>query len=64
MASLATKYGLDPIAAVAKDIQIAAVENPGQMEIMQLASKLLGVCGPIKGINAEAVEEREDSIAA
>ena len=64
VASLATKYGLDPIAAVAKDIQIAAVENPGQMEIMQLASKLLGVCGPIKGINVEAEEEREEEIAA
>ena len=63
VATLANKYGLDTIAAVAKDIQTATVENRGQMEIMQLASKLLGVCGPIKGINVRE-EEREDEMAA
>ena len=45
-------------------MELAVVENRGQMEIMQLASKLLGVCGPIKGINVREEEEREEEIAA
>ena len=64
LAALAAKYGLDRVAEVAKEMEIAVVENRGQMEIMQLASKLLGVCGPIKGINVREEEEQEDEIAA
>ncbi len=62
LATLAAKYGLDRVAEAAKEIKLAVVENRGQMEIMQLASKLLGVCGPIKGINVR--EEQEDEMAA
>jgi hypothetical protein len=64
LADRASKYGLERIASVAKDIEVAASENRGQMEIMQLASKLLGVCGSIKRLDNRAVEEREDEIAA
>jgi hypothetical protein len=63
LAALADKYGLDQIAAMANAIETAAVENGDQMEIMQLASKLLGVCGPIKG-DAVGREERGSEIAA
>jgi diguanylate cyclase (GGDEF)-like protein len=64
LADRASKYGLERIAAVAKDIEVAASENRGQMEIMQLASKLLGVCGSIKRLDNRAVEERGEEIAA
>ena len=63
LGALADKYSLDQIASVAKDIEKAAVESGDQMEIMQLASKLLGVCGPIKG-DAVGREERGSEIAA
>jgi HD-GYP domain-containing protein (c-di-GMP phosphodiesterase class II) len=63
LAALAAKYGLDRVAEVAKEIEIAVVKNRGQMEIMQLASKLLGACGPIRGINVRE-EEEEEEIAA
>jgi len=64
LAERASRFGLERIAAVAKDIEKTASENPDQMAIMQLASKLLGVCGPIKGINAQVGEEQEEAIAA
>ena len=64
LGALADKYGLDRIAAVAKDIEKAAVESGDQMEIMQLASKLLGVFGPIKGAAAGGGEEKKEEMAA
>ncbi len=64
LASQAAKYGLVNIAAVAKDIESAAKEKRGQIEIMQLTSKLLGACGPVKGLAREAVEGESTTMAA
>jgi diguanylate cyclase (GGDEF)-like protein/PAS domain S-box-containing protein len=61
LAVRASHYGLEQIASVAKAIETAAKENRGQMEIMEMTSKLLGLYGPLK---AGGNETMGDSKAA
>ncbi|MDJ0785079.1 MAG: diguanylate cyclase [Desulfosarcinaceae bacterium] len=52
LGSLAEKHDLAAIAAVAREIESAARKNRGQIEIIELTSKLLGVCGSLKAEDA------------
>jgi hypothetical protein len=46
------------------EIEKAAVENRDQMEIAQLASKLLELCGSREGLRVDEVEGKERTLAA
>ena len=48
LASMAEKYDLDEIKVVAGEIETAARDNQGQIEMIELTSKLLGVCRSLK----------------
>ena len=64
LATMATKYGLTGIAETALEIEKAAVENRDQMEIAQLAAKLLELCGAGKDLQIESVKDKRKSLAA
>jgi HD-GYP domain-containing protein (c-di-GMP phosphodiesterase class II) len=64
LAALADQYDLSQVAAVAEEIKAATVENVGQMEIMKLATKLLGVCGPLRKLHDGRAEVQNDTLAA
>ena len=62
--TLTEKYALESITAVAKEIEMAAQNNHGQIEIIELTSKLLGVCRPLRVDTDPAVEESRETRAA
>jgi len=64
LASTAEKYGLEAIAAAAGEIETAAKNKHGQIEIIELTSKLLGVCGALKVRDVEKAEVGRGSKAA
>ena len=64
LASTAEKYDLDEISAAAREIESAAKNKRGQIEIIELTSKLLGVCGALRVRDVEKAEVGEDSKAA
>jgi diguanylate cyclase (GGDEF)-like protein/PAS domain S-box-containing protein len=64
LAARATKYGLDRIGETAMEIEKAAMENRDQMEIAQLASKLLELCGSREGLHVNAAEGMQRTMAA
>ena len=64
LAARATQYGLIRIGETAMEIEKAAVENRDQMEIAQLASKLLELCGSREGLQIETVKDKRKSLAA
>jgi diguanylate cyclase (GGDEF)-like protein/PAS domain S-box-containing protein len=53
LATRATKYGLTQIAETALEIEKAAVDNRDQVEIVQLTSKLLQLCGSREAPSSE-----------
>ncbi len=63
LASTAEKYDLATIAAAAGEIETAAKNNQGQIEIIELTSKLLGVCGALTSVDGQE-EEVKNSKAA
>ena len=64
LANLAHQYDLGQVAGVAEEIKKATTKSVGQMEIMKLASKLLGVCGPIRSLHGESVDDQSKTAAA
>ncbi len=64
LATRATKYGLTQIAETALEIEKAAVDNRGQMEIVQLTSKLMRLCGSKTSFSINAVEDKPKGLAA
>ena len=64
LAIRATKYGLTQIAEAALEIEKAAADNRDQMQIVQLTSKLLQLCGSGYGLPLEAAEAKQNDLAA
>jgi hypothetical protein len=58
LATRATKYGLAQIAQAALEIEKAAVEKRDQMQIVQLTSNLLRLCGASNDLHFQGGEEK------
>jgi hypothetical protein len=64
LAVRAAKYGLPKIAETASEIEKAATKNRDQMELVQLTSNLLQLCGsPGKKQSAGADEVQQTMVA-
>lgn len=64
LACLAEKYDLDAIASVSREVETAVRDNRGQIEMIELTSKLLGVCGSLRvKKNEKGIEEGHNRAA-
>ncbi len=64
LAARAAKYGLDRINAKAAAIERAATKNRNHVEIIELTSSLLGLCGLSDDFQMESIQDHEKTVAA
>ena len=64
LAVRAAKYGLPRIAKIASEIDKAAAQNRDQMELVQLTSNLLQLCGTPNGVPGEEPVQQQDMLVA
>ena len=64
LATRTTQYGLARIAGVASEIKKAAANNRDQMELIQLTSRLLQLCGASKDVGEEDDNKHQQTLVA